>query len=182
MPLVPLLPLFHRFNREYFDGELVNGSKPMLHVRWSNGRLRKTAGIYRRGPNVAGCHHSEIILSKPILEHLPQTATESTLCHEMIHAWIDIVLKVREGHGSNFRTQMSVINAAQSQFTVSVRHNFPVPSNLPKWLAVCSRCGLKFPYQRRVVGAACRNCCNEHYGGRWNSGCLLRYEPFKQEV
>ena len=102
MPLVPLLPLFHRFNREYFNGALAIGSQPLLSVRWSDGRLRKTAGFYRRGLRVDGRNGCEIVLSRPLLELLPQTATESTLCHEMIHAWIDLVLQVKESHGPNF--------------------------------------------------------------------------------
>ena len=71
--------------------KLVLGDQPLVAIRWSDGRLRKTAGFYRRGlgaPHKQGC---EIVLSKPLLGKLPQSATESTLCHEMIHAWIDLV-------------------------------------------------------------------------------------------
>ena len=178
MPLVPLLPLFHRFNREFFSGELVVNSKPLLDIRWSDGRLRKTAGLYRRGLKGLSSHYSEIVLSRPVLQHLPQTALESTLCHEMIHAWIDLILKVNEGHGPYFRAQMSLINSIQDDFQVSVRHHFPVAKDFPKWFAVCSSCGVKYPYQRRVAGAACRSCCNEHYGGNWHSRFLLTYEPY----
>ena len=102
MPLEPLLPLFHRLNREHFGGALVQGSQPLLAVRWSDGRMRRTAGMYRRGPGVAPPLGREIVLSRPLLDPLPRTALESTLCHEMIHAWVDLVLGVRESHGHDF--------------------------------------------------------------------------------
>ena len=89
MPLQPLLPLFHRLNREHFGGALVDGGQPLTAVRWSDGRMSRTAGFYRRGPGVGEGRGSEIVLSRPVLEPLPQIATESTLCHEMIHAWVD---------------------------------------------------------------------------------------------
>ena len=54
MPLVPLLPIFHRFNREYFDFALTERDLPILSVRWSDGRLTRTAGFYRHGPKVKG--------------------------------------------------------------------------------------------------------------------------------
>ncbi len=52
MPLQPLLPLFHRLNREHFGGALVDGGQPLTAVRWSDGRMSRTAGFYRRGPGV----------------------------------------------------------------------------------------------------------------------------------
>lgn len=156
-------------------------SKPIVAVRWSDGRLRKTAGFYRRGPRISGRFGAEIVLSRPLLEHLPQTAIESTLCHEMIHAWIDLVLKVQEGHGPHFYERMAAINIAQNRFQVSVRHKFPVPQALPKWWAVCSRCGARSPYMRRLKGAACRKCCEIHHGGNWHASCLLVYESVVKE-
>ncbi len=182
MPLVPLLPLFHSFNRKYFEGTLVAGSRPLVSVRWSDGRLRKTAGLYRRGPNVATKSGSEIVLSRPLLEHLPQNAIESTLCHEMIHAWIDLVLMVEEGHGPNFYKRMNLINSVQNEFQISVRHKFPVPKSAPRWLAVCPHCGSSFPYRRLVRGAACKACCDTYHGGHWNVNCLLHYVPAKKEA
>ena len=176
MPLVPLLPIFHDFNREHFDESLTLGLQPIVSVRWSDGRLRKTAGLYRRSQRIGASQRSEIVLSRPVLEKLPQIATESTLCHEMIHAWIDLVLRVSEGHGPNFHARMAAINAAQARFEVSVRHKFPVPLDSPKWWAVCSCCGMRFPYKRLVRGAACKQCCNTYHGGHWHSSCLLTYE------
>ncbi len=179
---MPLLPLFHCLNRQHFDGDLVRGTRPLVSVRWSDGRLRKTAGFYRRSSHVVGKQGSEIVLSKPVLEHLPQAAIESTLCHEMIHAWIDLVLKLSEGHGPNFFSRMDTINSSQDKFQVSVRHNFPVPPSSPKWRAICPSCGRTFPYKRRVRGAACRQCCNTHHGGFWHASCLLDYEPASMEA
>ncbi len=181
MPLVPLLPIFHCFNREYFDCALTDGSKPLVAVRWSDGRLRKTAGLYRRGPTVIGEQGAEIVLSRPLLELLPLSAIESTLCHEMIHAWIDLVLRLEEGHGPNFHARMAAINAAQSKFQINVRHKFPVPTKLPKWWAICPGCGLRFPYKRIVAGAACRQCCNIHHGGRWHANFELIFQPIGVE-
>ena len=112
--MLPLLPLFHRLNREHFEGSLVSRSAdlPLVALRWSDGRMSRTAGCYRRGPGVAGDRGCEIVLSRPVLEPLPRAATESTLCHEMIHAWVDLVLRRRESHGPRFRAQMETINAA----------------------------------------------------------------------
>jgi len=45
---------------------------------------------------------SEIILYKPILKDLSMQEIASTLCHEIIHALIDMALMVHEIHGSNF--------------------------------------------------------------------------------
>ena len=102
--MLPLLPLFHRLNREHFDGSLVSRSAdlPLVALRWSDGRMSRTAGCYRRGPGVAGDRGCEIVLSRPVLEPLPRAATESTLCHEMIHAWVDLVQRRRESHGPLF--------------------------------------------------------------------------------
>ena len=181
MPLVSLLPLFHNFNREYFNEALTIGSQPIVSVRWSDGRLRKTAGFYRRIQRFGLKDSAEIVLSRPVLANLPLHAIESTLCHEMIHAWIDLVLRISEGHGPNFHAQMVTINSAQNRFVVSVRHKFPTPVETPKWWAVCSTCGIRSPYKRIVRGAACRKCCNTYHGGRWHESYLLTYEPASKE-
>ena len=182
MPVVPLLPHFHILNREHFDGSLTRKSIPLVSIRWSDGRLRKTAGMYRRKSFLGGLHTAEIVLSKPVLEHLPLKATISTLCHEMIHAWIDLVLNVEEGHGTNFHSRMSLINSSQDQFHVNVCHEFPLPASRPKWWGICPSCGMRFPYKRLVRGAACRECCNRHHGGKWHAGCELIYETVERSV
>lgn len=181
MPLIPLLPIFHRLSREHFQGSLVRQSKPIVDLRWSDGRLRKTAGFYRRRHLVDGRQNCEIVLSQPLLETLPQSAIESTLCHEMIHAWIDLILKINEGHGPHFHKRMAAINASEKTFQVSVHHQFPVPKTIHKWLAICPSCGLCFRYQRRISNAACKECCNKHDAGRWNRKFLLTFQEISHE-
>jgi hypothetical protein len=177
VPLEPLLPLFHRLNREHFDGALVRSGKPVADLRWSDGRLTRTAGLYRRGRRADGLGFREIVLSRPLLEPLPRAATLSTLAHEMIHAWVDQILGVRETHGPHFKACMARINQAQGEFEVSLRHGFPVPVQGGRWLACCPRCGLRTPYRTRRKGLACRLCCERFHGGRWDSTCLLVFEP-----
>ena len=178
MPLEPLLPLFHQLNREHFAGSLVREERPLVTLRWSDGRLTRTAGLYRRWGASAAEMRSEILLSRPLLDPLPRSATLSTLCHEMIHAWVDRVLEVREAHGPHFRTRMALINACQPGFEVSLRHRFPVPPRPARWLARCPRCGLSAPYRRRREGLACRLCCERFHGGHWAADCVLVFEPF----
>lgn len=172
MPLEPLLPLFHRLNREHFEGQLSRDGRPLLAVRWSDGRLTRTAGFYRHGPDLC-----EIVLSRPLLEPLPRQATLATLCHEMIHAWVDRVLGAAEVHGPRFRARMTAINAAQGDFEVSLRHRFPLPVTASRWIARCPCCHSRTPYQRRRQGLACRACCVRLHGGRWDKSCLLVFEP-----
>ncbi|MEB3351255.1 MAG: SprT family zinc-dependent metalloprotease [Cyanobacteriota bacterium] len=178
MPLEPLLPLFHRLNREHFGGSLSPHGTPLVSVRWGDGRLTRTAGLYRRGRRADGSELCEILLSRVLLDPLPRQATLSTLCHEMIHAWIDRVVGAREVHGPLFRARMAAINAAQGEFAVSIRHRYPLPAaeRPPAWLARCPRCGLTTPYRRRRRGLACRPCCERHHGGRWDASCLLVFE------
>jgi len=176
VPLEPLPPLFHRLNREHFEGSLSPDGRPLVALRWSDGRLTRTAGLYRRGIHRDGSDLCEIVLSRPLLEPLPRSATLSTLCHEMIHAWVDRVLEVREVHGPRFRARMEAINRAQNDFEVSLRHRFPVPRPANRWIARCPRCGLHASYQRRRRGLACRTCCERFHGGRWDASCLLVFE------
>ena len=180
MSLIPVLPLFLKLNRKYFQNSLYEKGLPRVSVRWSDGRMRTTAGIYRRKTNFFGVKSSEIILSKPVLEHLPETALMSTLCHEMIHAWIDLVLKIEEVHGPNFHRRMAEINSSQADFLVTVRHSFPISKKLPKWVATCPSCNKSFNYRRIVRGAACRSCCNNFFGGSWSEKCLLQYQAYNE--
>jgi hypothetical protein len=176
VPLEPLLPLFHRLNREHFEGVLVRDGRPLVTLRWSDGRLTRTAGLYRRGGRPDGGELCEIVLSRPLLEPLPHTATLGTLCHEMIHAWVDRVLRVNEVHGPRFRARMAAINASQQEFEVSLRHRYPLPRDGALWIARCPRCGITSPYRRRRRGLACRSCCETHHAGRWDASCLLVFE------
>lgn len=176
MPLEPLLPLFHRLNREHFAGSLAPGGTSLVAVRWSDGRMSRTAGLYRSGRLADGSDLCEIVLSRPLLEPLPREATLSTLCHEMIHAWVDRVLGVREVHGPHFRARMAAINAAQEEFRLSVRHRFPLPARPARWIARCPSCDLTAPYRRRVRGVACRLCCERFCGGHWDPRYQLLFE------
>jgi hypothetical protein len=120
MPLEPLLPLFHRLDRQYFDASLAALINPPLLLRWSDGRLSRTAGFYRFGPGI-----SEIVLSRVVLVPLPPEATLSTLCHEMIHAWVDRVLGLKEVHGPQFKARMAHINQAQPGIATPCRCRLP---------------------------------------------------------
>jgi len=182
VPLEPLLPLFHRLDREHFDGSLSPGGRALVAVRWSDGRLTRTAGLYRRGRLADGRDLCEIVLSRPLLVPLPREALLSTLCHEMIHAWVDRVLGVRESHGAGFRACLERINASQDGFRVSVRHRYPLPQRPPAWLARCPGCGTAVPCRRRRVGVACRACCERHNGGVWDARFTLRFEPSQGET
>ena len=48
MPVIPLLPLFHRLNYQYFENSLTVNNQPLVKVRWSDNRLKTTAGFYKR--------------------------------------------------------------------------------------------------------------------------------------
>ena len=115
MSVIPLLPLFHRFNKQFFDNSLTVNQQPLVKVRWSDNRLKTTAGFYKR-KRINGVLDSEIILSKPILSKLSNREIYSTLCHEMIHAWVDRILKKDEIHGPNFLNKMNQINAKENNF------------------------------------------------------------------
>ena len=180
MSLIPVLPLFLQLNRQFFQNSLLEKGVPIVSVRWSDGRMRTTAGIYRRKTNFFGVKSGQIILSKPVLANLPEKALMSTLCHEMIHAWIDLVLNVEEVHGPNFLKRMVEINSSQTDFQVSVHHSFPISKKIPKWVATCPSCKKSFRYRRIVKGAACRSCCNNFFGGQWDEKCLLTYQPFSE--
>jgi len=183
VPLEPLLPLFHRLDREHFGGSLAPGGRRLVDPRWSDGRLRRSAGLYRRGRRQDGSDCCEIVLSRPLLEPLPREATLSTLCHEMIHAWVDRVQGLREVHGPLFRDRMAAINASQGEFQVTLRHRYPLPleaRSAPRWLARCPSCGLTAPYRRRVKALACRHCCERLHDGRWHASCLLVFEDTRR--
>ena len=86
MSLIPVLPLFLKLNRQYFQDSLFEKGVPKVSVRWSDGRMRTTAGMYRRKTNFFGAKASEIILSKPVLQNLPEKALMSTLC------WMSVII------------------------------------------------------------------------------------------
>tara|TARA_B100000212_G_scaffold36724_1_gene23721 strand:+ start:165 stop:695 length:531 start_codon:yes stop_codon:yes gene_type:complete len=175
MSVIPLLPIFHKFNRSFFENSLVIDFDPIVKVRWSDNRLKTTAGFYKRSM-VSGNISSEIVLSKPILESLPLQDVQSTLCHEMIHAWIDRILKTNEIHGINFVNKMNEINSRQDFFQITIRHSFLVSRKELKYKGKCLHCGLIYMYRRRMKNIACKSCCNLFFNGNWNKKCLIVFE------
>ena len=175
MGVIPLLPLFHRFNTSFFDKTLVLDNQPIVKVRWSDNRLKTTAGFYKRKKK-NGIIDSEIVLSKPILSNLNLKEIESTLCHEMIHAWIDRILKINEIHGPNFHNKMNEINSLQDVFKVSIRHDFPVFRKDLKWKGRCNNCGSIYMYRKRMKNIACKKCCDLLFNGTWSPKCLIIFE------
>ncbi|MCY4055896.1 MAG: SprT family zinc-dependent metalloprotease [Cyanobacteria bacterium MAG CAR4_bin_6] len=162
-----LPPLFHRYNQAFFARTIPHDQ---LRFSWSR-RMSRAAGSYRHRGSLA-----RITLSLPVLSPLPASATHSTLVHEMIHAWVDLVLHRREGHGPCFCSKMEEINSRKTGLTVGIRHHFPVPARPASWQARCGCCGAVTPYKRRVTGLACRTCCRRFNGGRWDQRFLLRFE------
>ena len=175
MPVIPLLPLFHRFNSQYFENSLTVNNQPLVKVRWSDNRLKTTAGFYKR-KQMNGVIDSEIILSKPILSKLSSNAIYSTLCHEMIHAWVDRILKVNEIHGLNFLNKMNEINLKENNFQITVRHTFPVERKELKYVGKCLNCGEQYMYRKRIKNIACKKCCNLFFNGSWNKNCLILFD------
>ena len=175
MSVIPLLPLFHRFNKQFFDNSLTVNQQPLVKVRWSDNRLKTTAGFYKR-KKINGLIDSEIILSKPILSKLSNREINSTLCHEMIHAWVDIILKKNEIHGPNFLYKMNQINKKENNFQICVRHNFPVQRRELKYIGTCTKCGEKYMYRKRIKNIACKKCCNLFFDGSWNKNCLILFD------
>ena len=175
MSVIPLLPLFHRFNKQYFENSLSINQEPLIKVRWSDNRLKTTAGFYKR-KRINGITDSEIILSKPILSKLSTSEISSTLCHEMIHAWVDRILNKGEIHGPNFLNKMKEINEKENNFQISVRHSYPVERRELKFVGICQNCGEKFFYRKRIKNIACKKCCNLFFNGSWNKNCLIFFD------
>ena len=175
MSVIPLIPIFSKFNKLFFDNSLLINQKPIVTLRWSDNRLKTTAGIYKR-KRVSGVLMSEIVLSKPILSNLPTNEIHSTLCHEMIHAWVDRVLKVNEIHGPNFQRKMKEINSLQDNFKISIKHSYPILRNDLKYKGVCQNCGEIFSYRKRMKNLACKKCCVRFFNGVWNKKCLIVFD------
>jgi len=173
--VIPLLPLFHKFNSQYFENSLAVNNQPLVKVRWSDNRLKTTAGFYKR-KRINGHVDSEIILSKPILSKLSISEINSTLCHEMIHAWVDRILKKNEIHGPNFLEKMNEINEKEKYFQISVRHSFPIERRELKYIGTCQNCGEKFFYRKRIKNIACKKCCVNFFNGSWNKKCLILFD------
>ena len=175
MAVIPLLPIFHKFNKLFFENTLTINHEPIVKIKWSDNRLRTTAGFYKR-IKTNGAIQSEIILSKPVLANSELQNIQSTLCHEMIHAWIDRILNINEIHGVNFIKKMEQINLQQNNFQVTIKHNFPVLRRELKHVGVCLNCGNRYLYRKRMKNIACKKCCNLCFNGLWNKKCLIVFD------
>ena len=68
-----------------------------LGFDWANRNQAKVSGIAYMEAIVSPMSWNDWPKkSRPIFENLPKNAITSTLCHEMIHAWVDLILKIRE--------------------------------------------------------------------------------------
>ena len=132
--------------------------------------------IFYKRKIIKGLVDSEIILSKPILSKLSNSEINSTLCHEMIHAWVDRILKKNEIHGPNFLEKMNEINEKEKNFQISVRHSFPIERRELKYIGTCQNCGEKFFYRKRIKNIACKKCCVNFFNGSWNKKCLILFD------
>ena len=175
MAVIPLIPIFHKFNKLFFENTLTINQESIVNIKWSDNRLRTTAGLYKRTKS-KGTVQSEIILSKPVLANSELQNIHSTLCHEMIHAWIDRILNINEIHGINFISKMEQINLQQNNFKVTIKHNFPVLRKELKYVGVCLNCGNKYLYRKRMKNIACKKCCNLFFNGLWNKKCLIIFD------
>ena len=175
MAVIPLIPIFHKFNKLFFENTLTINQESIVNIKWSDNRLRTTAGLYKRTKS-KGTVQSEIILSKPVLANSELQNIHSTLCHEMIHAWIDRILNINEIHGINFISKMEQINLQQNNFKVTIKHNFPVLRKELECVGVCINCGNQYLYRKRMKNIACKKCCNLFFNGLWNKKCLIIFD------
>jgi len=165
--LAPLLPFFIAL-----IGNTSAVPWPRQEAVWwtcagVTGRMRRTAGLYRRGRRADG---SDSLRDRgfrgPCWSPCRRRAMLGTLCHEN-----DPCLD-RPGPGGGARCMVPASGPAwrrstrrQSDFEVSLRHHYPLPLQAVRWLARCPCCGVTAPYQRRVRGVACRLCCDRLHGG-----------------
>ena len=175
MAVIPLIPIFHKFNRLFFENTLTINQEPIVKLKWSDNRLKTTAGFYKR-IKTNGTIQSQIILSKPVLANSELKNIHSTLCHEMIHAWVDRILNVNEIHGFNFISKMEQINLQQNNFKVTIKHNFPVLRKELKYVGVCQNCGNQYLYRKRMRHIACKKCCDLFHNGLWNKKYLIVFD------
>jgi len=173
--VIPLIPIFHKFNKLFFENTLTINNEPIVKLKWSDNRLKTTAGFYKR-IKTNEIIQSEIILSKPVLANSELKNIYSTLCHEMIHAWVDRVLQINEIHGVNFINKMEQINLQQNNFKVTIKHDFPVFRKELKYVGVCLNCRNQYLYRKRMKNIACKKCCNLFFNGLWNKKCLIVFD------
>lgn len=155
MTRIHLEHMFSDWNRMGFRGAL-----PRPTLRW-NSRLQTTAGRFIADPREPVIEIASYLLEEEDAEAL----IRDTMGHEMIHYWL--WLKRRPyGHTAEFHTKMEELGVS--------RYN-PVPRHRPfKHCYACDVCNQKIWVRKRLKGAACAACCNEHAGGRYHPKYKLR--------
>ena len=163
---VDLPEMFETLNRDCFAGVLSP-----LPITW-NSRLRTTAGRFVSG-------HRKLFRQRPprieiasyLLEETnAEELIRDTLAHEMIHYWL-WARRRPFGHTAEFYAKMRELGVS--------RYN-PVPRQRPyKYLYKCPSCTKAFPARRRLALMACRTCCDEKSGGRYDSRFKLMRLPYQ---
>lgn len=157
----PLADVYRQLNLEHFDGEL---DPPVL--RW-NSRLRTSAGRFIPGSRKWFQELPPVIeVASYLLEELDGARhIRDTLAHEMIHYWLWVRRKPY-GHTAEFMVKMRAMG--------TLRYN-PVPRRRPyKYKYKCPACHKEFPSRRKLSKLACKRCCIEHAGGRYDSRFTLQ--------
>ena len=104
------------------------------------------------------------LLDEPNAEEL----IRDTMGHEMIHYWLWELHKPY-GHTAEFHAKMNEIGVS--------RYN-SVPKHRPfKHCYVCSHCDQKIWVRKRLQGAACAACCNQHASGKYHKSFRLQLMP-----
>lgn len=152
---------FRELNNLHFDGFL---DPPTL--RW-NTRLRASAGRFTPGRRKFLSEAPPVIelatylLSEPDGERL----VKDTLGHEMIHYWL-WVRRRPYGHTEEFHAKMRAMGVS--------RYNSVPKLRPPKYTYECPECRSTFPARRRLGPLACRRCCDDKAGGRYDRRFSLR--------
>jgi predicted SprT family Zn-dependent metalloprotease len=154
-PAIDLNQIFADWNRDGFQSAL-----PPLTIRW-NSRLSTTAGRFiadRRNPTI---EIASYLIHEKDGEHL----IRDTMGHEMIHYYL--WLKRRPyGHTAEFHRIMKRMGVS--------RYN-PVPKHRPfRHCYSCQVCDQKIWVRKRLKGAACAACCNQHAEGKYHSKFRLK--------
>lgn len=141
--------IFARLNAQHFGGVL------RAHRILYNRRLTSVAGriAYRA---------RTIELSAPVLGRHPDHL-ETTLLHEMVHAWL-FEHGLPTGHGAHFRRKMREVGLS------SIYHDLPVQrrrGSTRRYVLVCPRCGTRSLRLRRPSGrVSCARCCPRRFSAR----------------
>jgi predicted SprT family Zn-dependent metalloprotease len=140
--------MFARMNVVHFAGEL------RAYRIGYNARLTSVAGrIGHRPPTIE--------LSATLLGDHPEHL-ETTLLHEMVHAWLH-ARGLPSGHGAHFKRKMREVGLT------SIYHSLPVPhrrSSL-RYVLSCPRCRVELLRRRRPgVPVSCARCSPKRFDRR----------------